>query len=855
MADNGRPYVQPFSAIGATEVACTGGKGATLARLFQAGLPVPPGCILSPDAFSAFLVAQHMSPTGSPDAIRQALRTAPLPAVLEADLQEALAAVPAAPHGWAVRSSAVLEDHATTSYAGVYESFLEIPAEELRAYIRACWASWWSERAVAYRRQVGEPDATPRMAVVLQHMVPARCAGVAFTAEPLHGDRTRMVINAAPGLGVAVVSGIVQPEQYTLAKTPDLRLLETRLLHPNGPALLPPEVVLQLGALCQRLETLCGSPQDVEWAWDGTACWIVQSRPITTLGDAVLNGTDDIWGNANLKDVIPGLVSPFTWSLMQPQLEGAMRQQYAKAGYLVLPERPLIRRFWGRPYFNISLFNEAGYTLYGTNPELQAAQLGGMVPPRARPPASPSLWQRLRWLRNILRFVRIANRAARTAPTQFAMVQQRWREERQNLPHLDRAVLLEKLAHHGEVTQPFLEFHLHLTWAMSGNFSALRAMVARVVSQEALGQGPSPLPSPSGRGSAASLAAELVTGIGDVSSAEHSYRLWELSRLARQSPQVMAFLAHGKWDTWQQELTGTTFAEAWHEFLETFGHRALYEVEMANPRWREQPDYLFEVLATYAGLPQTRAPFDPEEQARRRQAAEQEVCRRLTPWRRAWVRTVLRRTQAFSRLRENSKSHLVQLIDIGRLMALRAAHFLLQDDLLEDAETIFYLRIEEVQAALRGAMPVETVRHLIAQRRLERQRDAARHLPDLFIGERPLYTETLPAQGTVLTGLPSSPGRVTGIARVLYSPQESARLQPGEILVAPSTDPGWTPLFLLASGLVMETGGYLSHGAIVAREYGIPAVLNIPLATQHIPDGSCILLDGAQGIVQLLPPT
>jgi phosphohistidine swiveling domain-containing protein len=855
MADHGKPYVQPFSAIDATDVAYAGGKGATLARLFQAGLPVPPGCVLSPEAFPAFLAAQHVSSTRSPDDICQVLRTAPLPAALETDLGSALAAVPAAPHGWAVRSSAVSEDHATTSYAGVYESFLEIPAEELWAYIRACWASWWSERAVGYRRQVGETDATPRMAVVLQHMVPARYAGVAFTAEPLHGDRTRMVINAASGLGVAVVSGIVQPEQYTLAKTPDLRLLETRLLHPNGPPLLPLEVVLQLGALCQRLETLCGSPQDVEWAWDGTVCWIVQSRPITTLGDAALDGTADVWGNANLKDVIPGLVSPFSWSLMQPQLEGAMRQQYARAGYLIPPERPLLRRFWGRPYFNISLFNEAGYALYGATPELQAAQLGGMVPPGARPPASPSLRQRLRWLRNILRFVRIANRAAKVVPTQFAMVQQRWREERQSLPYLDRAALLEKLEHHADVTQPFLELHLHLSWAMSGNFSALRDIVARAVPQVDLGQGPSPLPSPSGRGSAASLAAELVTGIGDVSSAEHSYRLWELSRLARQSPQVMVFLAQGTWDTWQQELAGTAFAKAWQEFLETFGHRAVYEVEMANPRWREQPDYLFEVLATYAGLPQAGAPFDPGEQARRRQAAEQEVCRLLTPWRRAWFRATLRRTQTFSRLRENSKSHLVQLIDIGRLMALRAAHFLVRDGLLEDAETIFYLRIEEVQTALRGAMPVETVRHLITQRRLERQRNAARHLPDLFVGERPLYAESLPTQGTVLTGLPSSPGRVTGIARVLYSPQEGARLQPGEILVAPSTDPGWTPLFLLASGLVMETGGYLSHGAIVAREYGIPAVLNIPLATKCIPDGSSILLDGAQGVVQVLPPT
>src|SRR5437870_10152560 len=217
MGDNDIPHVQPFSAIDATEVAYAGGKGATLARLFQAGLPVPPGCVLSPEACAVFLAAQHVSLTHSSDAIRQTLRMASLPAALEADLLAALAAVPAAPYGWAVRSSAVSEDHATASYAGVYESFLEIPDEGLWAYIRACWASWWSERAVAYRQQAGETDATPRMAVILQHMVPARCAGVAFTAEPVHGDRTRMVINAAAGLGVAVVSGIVQPEQYTLA--------------------------------------------------------------------------------------------------------------------------------------------------------------------------------------------------------------------------------------------------------------------------------------------------------------------------------------------------------------------------------------------------------------------------------------------------------------------------------------------------------------------------------------------------------------------------------------------------------------------------------------------------------------
>src|SRR5262249_9963343 len=162
-----------------------------------------------------------------------------------------------------------------------------------------------------------------------------------------------------------------------------------------------------------------------------------------------------------------------------------------------------------------------------------------------------------------------------------------------------------------------------------------------------------------------------------------------------------------------------------------FGHRALYEVEMANPRWRERPDYLFEVLAAYANLPQEHPPFDPQEQAHRRRTAEREVLKHLRSWRRVWFCTVLRRAQEFSRLRENSKSHLVQLIDVGRLMALRAAQFLVQDGLLETSEAVFFLAGEEMIAALRGAMAATTVRHLIAERSLARQRDAMRQPPEL----------------------------------------------------------------------------------------------------------------------------
>jgi pyruvate,water dikinase len=453
------------------------------------------------------------------------------------------------------------------------------------------------------------------------------------------------------------------------------------------------------------------------------------------------------------------------------------------------------------------------------------------------PSGTPSRWQRLRWFGNALRFGSIADRARKAAPASFTAVTRLWQEALSQASHLDRAALLEHLDTFSGHTQPFLLQHLYLTTAMSGNFSYLRELLTRLVPQ-----------------ASAALVAELVTGLGDISSAEQSYRLWELSRLARQSPPVMAFLHSRQWHTWPQALADTDFLPAWQRFLDTFGHRSLYEVEMANPRWRERPDYLFDTLAAYAARDQETTPFDPQVQARRRQAAEQQVLPQVPWWWRWWFRTIMRRAQEYSRWRENSKSHLVQLIDIGRCLALAAGRCLVADGLLVDSEEVFLLEIDEVRAALRGQMAAPDIARLLRQRRLERQRHAALQPPAAFVGERPFYEQTLATQGTVLHGLPSSPGRVSGIARVVRTPHDGKRLQAGDILVAPSTDPGWTPLFLLAAGLVMETGGYLSHGAIVAREYGIPAVLNVSLATRCILDGSTIVLDGEAGTVQITPP-
>jgi pyruvate,water dikinase len=628
---------------------------------------------------------------------------------------------------------------------------------------------------------------------------------------------------------------VVQPEQHVVSKVSEKRILERRLWQSGQQPLLTSDNIRTLGELLQHIEALRGGPQDVEWVWDGRQHWIVQSRPITALASQTTSAVEIVWSNANLKDVMPGLVSPFTWSLMRPQLEAAIRDQFAQVGYKVASDCPVIRRFWGRPYFNFSLFQESAYDLYGASPEQQVAQLGGARVQGYTPVAAPSLWTRIRWLSNALRFSVIADRVRKAAPVRFDEVTLRWQTEIQQAPYLDRAAVLEKLETFAVMTRPFLLQHLHLSWAMSGNFSYLGELIGRWMPRVHTG-----------------LIADLVTGIGDISSAEHSYRLWEVSRLARQLPEVMRFLERGEWSAWQTELAATPFAASWEGFLHIFGHRSLYEVEMANPRWREQPDYLFDVLASYVTLNQEDMPFDPQEQARRRYVAECEVLGNLSHWRRLWFRLVLRRVQAFSRLRENSKSHLVKLIDIGRCVALAAAHFLVEDGVLSDSESVFLLEIDEIRAVLRHEKDSQEIAQQITQRRLERQRYAALLPPEVVVGDRPFSEQPLMDQARAFHGLPSSPGRVVGTARVLRLPQEGVRLNPGEILVAPSTDPGWTPLFLLAAGLVMETGGYLSHGAIVAREYGIPAVLNVALATSYIPDGSTVVLDGGEGTVQVV---
>ena len=429
----------------------------------------------------------------------------------------------------------------------------------------------------------------------------------------------------------------VEPEQY-LTKVPHVHMLETRLLRPDAAPLCRQQFAVRLASYASVLKRSAAARRTSNGP--GTAGSAGSSRADRSpRWPAAPRPRQKPCGRT--PDVMRPGAAPFTWSLMRPQLE-AIRAQYRR--WPVPPECQVIRRFWGRLYFNMSLFQQAAYTLYGTTPDKQIMQLGGAAV-QVLPPWLPVALATSALAGQCPAFGRLADRVRQAAPASFAGRAALAGILSQIPPRPCRVAPAAR--HVLNVTQSFLLQHLYLTTAMSGNFSHLRDLLTRLEASTSSG-----------------LVAELMTGLGDVSSAEQSYRLWELSRLA-QPVTPGDGISPPDSGTWQEALADTPFLAAW-QGLDTYGHRCLYEVEMANPRWREQPDYLFECSR------RTSATGDRALRSPGAGAAPTSGRASIMPqaafWWRPWLRIVLR-TQAYSRLRENGKSHLVRLIDIGRSLA------------------------------------------------------------------------------------------------------------------------------------------------------------------------------------------
>lgn len=835
---------------GAAEPALAGGKAATLARLRAAGLPVPPGWVVPVAVLDRHLQTLGLDPeTAGPATIRDRLRASPLPASLSAAL--AVLDAEGRLHGpLAVRSSAVAEDGHAGSFAGQLSTVLGVVGSEaVEAAIRTVWISPWSERCTAYARDRGL--VAGGTAIIVQAQVAAVWSGVLFTRDPIDGaESPRMVLELAPGLGEALVSGAVTPETLHLDRV-ELRPTPA----PDDPSLNP--VLQRLGRLALDLEALLGGPQDIEWSLDDAGrLWLLQARPITAMAMAA---SRVIWSNANIAENFPEPVSPLLFSIVRRGYAAYFRGLADAFGISQRRSQRMAATFDeivgvhdDRLYYNVTavhgLIHEAPFGAWLARAFNRFTGVED-APNIARDPT-----------RRLVQAVEVA-RIALAATARYLRVEPGLRRfearvdafaavtRRESLAGCDPRVLHGHLRHFLRIRQD--------QWT-----DAALADVAAMVTYALLEQTLARLP---GRQAAHN---DLLKGLPGLASAAPVEALWRLGRRITADP-ALASLFRSEPENIRARLDDAQLADfkaALDDYLERLGFRYSAELMLTRPTPAEDPLPVLRLLQRYAAETGPGPSVISARQAEDRARVTDAIARELTPhplWRRCPLsgagrfRLLLRLTQGAIRLRERARMKQALLYTRLRHVVLAAGQCLAAEGLLDDPADVFHLTIDDLLPLLTGGAHTPTATAgIAAARRAAMAESGDPPPPDRLVladGARFIATSDQGEDGAedALAGLVACGGSAEGPAVVVLDVAEAGRIKAGDILVTRQTDPGWAAVFFLVEGLVIERGGMLSHGAIIAREYGIPAVVGVEGATRRIADGARVRVDGMHGRVEL----
>ena len=869
-----------------------GGKASVLSRLIRLGFPVPAGHVLTCEAFERFLAVdglgarieslQRRLDPGDPvrrrevsEAIRAQVEGGSLPAAVEEALAAAARALPAGA-ALAVRSSAVGEDGAAASFAGQFDSVLHVyTVEALRRAVRTCWASYWSERSLCYRAARGA--GLGGMAVVLQRQVPARVSGVLFTRAPAGAPAAGgddLLIECCPGLGDRLVSGHVDPERLVVpraARTGAPRAARTGTASdPPAGGLLTAADVRALTGAALRLERELGAPQDVEWSIDEDGwLWILQSRPITTAREAPqAAGGPVLWSNANVNENFPRPICPLLYSFAAPGYYHYFRNLGLAFGIsrrrLAAMDPGLaaiVGVHGGRLYYNLTSIHAVLRMAPCGDRLAQAFNQFVGADAVAPPPPGATGWGDGRG--RVARAVELLRVAARTT-WQYLFLRRRLEAfearvdrfaARTRPDRLDDRPLNELL---GDL-RSFLDIRFHL-WK-DASLADVAAMVCYALLQRALRR-------VDARGG---LHNRLLRALPGVPSTMPPRRLWALSRLIRSDARLDRMFACAGTpailDALRDDERFVRFRHELERFLEDWGFRSSAELMLTVPSLREDPAPVIELLRGYAT-----SDGEPPESAMARQAAERvkETSRvvrtlaRRSPGAALAFPLLLRAAQASVAYRERARLKQALLYTRLRGVALAIGRRLTDAGRLAGPDDIFMLTWQEMDELGTGrAMFPYRVPDLVALRRrehatLDAMRPAAAFAvpmgeylpPGSGAGRRGPVDRRgeSPASASTLRGTGASGGTASGPAAVLDDVRDAARLRNGDVLVTRQTDPGWAAVFGLVSGLVIERGGLLSHGAIVAREFGLPCVVGVENATGRIRSGQRVTVDGDRGV-------
>lgn len=885
-------YIKLLSELNRTDLPVAGGKGANLGELLRTGLPVPDGFVITTDGYRVFTECNHLD-----DRIQQALEARNLddPSILdkvssqiqsmfiEGNIPDDLSGEiftaynTGGDRNWAcaIRSSATAEDLPDLSFAGQQDTYLNIVGEKalLESIVR-CWASLWTARAIGYRARNTISHQNVALAVVVQKMVQSEASGVLFTANPLTGKRSQTVIDATFGLGEALVSGQVDPDHYVVDMEKEIIL--TRTLGAKAVAVigksgggtvleqketgeeqaLPDEQILHLARYGRQAEESFGSPQDMEWAWADGKLFIVQSRPITSLYPLPPAPPDNLTEMLLSFGVWQGMLDPYT-PLGQDVFKYLIVGFGKKFGETTTAEKQrAVLTSGGRIFVNLtgliqSRFGQNFVILFLSSIDPETAKI---VEALLKEP----------------RFSRFTGMTLREKANLFRVVIELIRNVIINLsnPARGRKRLEDKI-----------DFALEVLRSRCDNSKDLRdlvdvfvntttatpaAMMPALVGAIAGGQAPYQimLRKLSFPGSQ-DLLFDLTRGLPHNVTTQMDLHLWQTASVIKMDADSVAFFQKNDTNSlvasYNEGKLPAAAQAAVRNFLVRYGIRGVGEIDLGRPRWCEHPSNLFQALKSYLDIDPSVTPDvlfrNGEEKAAEAANRIIEAVRRrpFGSIKACVIKGMISRFRELGGLRETPKFFVVRLLSVFRYALIAEGKKLVSRGIFTKPDDAFFLYLHELRALGNGE--TRDWMGLVAERRQDYERELRRtRIPRVLLSDGTAYydapsrVDDLPG---ALTGSPVSAGVTEGLVHVILDPH-GEQLQAGEILVCTATDPAWTPLFLAAGGLITEVGGMMTHGSVVAREYGIPAVVGVSRATERLKTGQRVRMNGSAGTIEVL---
>ncbi|MEM2087815.1 MAG: PEP/pyruvate-binding domain-containing protein [Thermoproteota archaeon] len=882
-----------------------GGKAANLGELKRLGFPVPKGFVLTTGAYEDFLslngleaiIESSLARINPADLdsieecsrrIREAVEHSSLPAELAEDLRRSYEDLRV--KSVAVRSSATVEDLPKESFAGQLETFLNVKGfKNVERCIIQCYASLWGSRAIAYRERNRVPHLGLKMAVIVQTMVPAKSAGVLFTVNPVSSDSLQMIVESNFGLGETVVSGGAMPDRFVILR--DLRegreslkivsreigtknyvakpssKVETGVEHVETPfeerfqPSLSEENVLRLAEIGLAIEKGFGCPQDIEWAVDeDNNILILQSRPVTSLAQLALED-EVVWSRGYSDDYWNDPVTPLFFELLGDQLTNIVNVELNKImGYSQPGSKKtdqLLKLHHAHAYFNLEVLKQK--VEYEIPPFLRNEDILNYFPDGSGPYGKETIKKlSFRLRKRIMAELRVMFHDPKGSVTRTASAYEEWTQKVFN-PFWEQFEPRMSRMSGGASIRDYVEFAEELDELMVGHFRLVRYgipvhnigmnLLAQYLLKRFLGEE-----------EALKTYPVLISGLEHKTS-ETNERISLLASVASSSPELKEIILETPSEKILEKIgfmntpDAQGFMREFNRFLEGFGVRG-FTREPYYPRWGEAPQYVFDILKPLVEEDRSIATVEPE--GLKQEEAMRMVERRIRALRLGWFKwkifsTILRFARRYIIFRENQRFNLDRWITMNRRIYLEIGKILKSRGVLQDPQEVFFLTKREIKRlASEQIAPDELVGvRLLVNNRKQEFLKYENTTPAKFIQGSREFNDPPPGFGMVFKGIPASQGILTAPVRVLKSIEDVWQVRTGEILVVPRTDPGWTPVFCKIGGLITETGGMLSHGAVVSREYGIPAVTNVQNACRVFKTGQTVTIDGNSGLIRV----